>query len=132
MRHRLVALLASTIAVGAIGAAPAGAETKAATKTYLLSLESTGPGKFVPFGVMQVSSLSSKTGTWDLASRGLSGTYYVVGSDTRFVCTSPLPTLAGCLFEAHRGLFVAYSGTYFFLPYEGPLLTGNFELTKRL
>lgn len=130
MRRLVVALLVSVTASLALVAAP----TQAATspKTYLLSLETTGPGKYAPYGLMQVQPLATNNGTWDLASRGISGAYTTTGSTTRFYCTTTPPPLAFCQFEATRGLFIAYRGSYTLWSFEGTLLQGKFEMTARL
>jgi len=130
MRRLMVALLVSVTASLALVAAPTQAATS--SKTYLLSLETTGPGKYAPYGLMQVQPLATDNGTWDLASRGISGGYTTSGSTTRFYCTTTPPPLAFCQFEATRGLFVAYRGTYTLWSFEGTLLQGKFIMTARL
>jgi hypothetical protein len=132
MRRLLVALLASAITSGALVTAPTQAATTQAAKTYLMSLEGTGPGEYVPYGIVQVQPLSSSTGTWDIASRGISGGYSQHGLSTIFYCTATPPTIAYCEFAATRGLFVAYRGTYTILSFEGPPLGGKFIMTARL
>ncbi len=130
MRRLVVALLASVTVSLALVAAPT--QAAAPAKTYLLSLETTGPGKFAPYGLMQVQPLATNNGTWDLASRGISGGYTTSGSTTRFYCTTTPPPLAFCQFEATRGFFIAYRGSYTLWSFEGTLLQGKFEMTARL
>jgi hypothetical protein len=132
MRRLLVALLASAITSGTLVAAPTQAATTQAAKTYLLSLESTGPGEYLPYGLVQVQPLSTTTGTWDIASRGISGGYSQLGLSTTFYCTAAPPTIAYCEFDATRGLFVAYRGTYTIFSFEAPPLGGKFIMTVRL
>jgi hypothetical protein len=107
----------------------------ASSKTYLLSLESTGPGKYAPYGLMQVQPLATGTtanGTWDLASRGISGVYTTTGATTTFTCTNNTPTIAFCEFSATRGLLIPYRGTYAIWSYELAPLMGKFVMTPRL